>query len=309
MGRWLIVAMAAMVLTSGFAFAQAEPTLNEVYATAQAGRLDQAQAMMQQVLAAHPNSAKAHFVQAELSARQGKMSQAREALASAEKLAPGLPFAKAEAVNALRAQLSARSVPPATSGGGLAGLTPLGSSATPAHLSAPAPVSSFPWGLALLIAGGAAAIGVFMFRKKSTSAVVPQATYANPGAMQGGLNGQQNFGAGNPAGTSGSTGAMAPGYGQPAAGSGLGGRVMGGLATGLAVGAGVMAAEAIGKNLFGHDKPPAHQPDNVAGNSSYEPAAGNNDLGGENFGINDATSWDDGNAVSSGDVGGGDWDS
>ena len=84
-----------------------EPTLKQVYEAAQAGRLEQAQAMMQQVLVAHPNSAKAHFVQAELSARQGQLGRARDSLATAEKLAPGLPFAKQEAVQALRSQLAA----------------------------------------------------------------------------------------------------------------------------------------------------------------------------------------------------------
>jgi hypothetical protein len=43
--------------------------------------------------------AKAHFVQAELYSRQGKLDFARQALASAEQSAPGLPFAKPEAVN------------------------------------------------------------------------------------------------------------------------------------------------------------------------------------------------------------------
>jgi len=83
---------------------------------------------------------------------------------------------------------------------------------------------------------------------------------------------------------------------------------MGGLATGLAVGAGVMAAQAIGKSLMGNDAP-AHQPDGAA-NNSYEPFAGNNDLGGQNFGVNDSGSWDDGGALASSDGGGGgDWDS
>src|SRR5450759_5407336 len=94
LGKWLLV---AALLNVGLAMAQAEPTINQVYQAAQAGRLEQAQVMMQQVLVAHPGSAKAHFVQAELWARQGKLGQARDALASAEKLAPSLPFAKPEA--------------------------------------------------------------------------------------------------------------------------------------------------------------------------------------------------------------------
>lgn len=306
-GKWLAV---AALLSFGFAMAQTEPTLKQVYAEAQAGRLEQAQVMMQQVLVAHPGSAKAHFVQAELSARQGKMSHARDALATAEKLAPGLPFAKPEAVQALRTQLAAKSSPPANNSPS----SRAPATAAPAAYSAPAaPSSSFPWGLALALGGGAIAIAIFMSRKKPTPALMPQAAYANPGAMQGGLNGQQGFGMGNNMGG----GAMAPGYGQPAygqpgygqpAGSGIGGRVMGGLATGLAVGAGVMAAQAIGKSLMGNDAP-AHQPDNAA-NNGYEPFAGNNDLGGQNFGVNDSGSWDDGGALASSDGGGGgDWDS
>jgi hypothetical protein len=104
---------------------------------------------------------------------------------------------------------------------------------------------------------------------------------------------------------------MAPGYGQQPAGMGLGGKVMGGLATGLAVGAGVMAAQAIGKSLMGNDSHPAAQPDHLANNNSnaYEPIASNSDMGGQNFGLADTGSWDDGDALaSSGDMGG-DWDS
>ena len=68
--------------------------MTEIYTTAQAGKLDQAQVMIQQVLISHPKSAKAHFVQSELYARQGNLGRAREALSNAEKLAPGLPFAR-----------------------------------------------------------------------------------------------------------------------------------------------------------------------------------------------------------------------
>ena len=96
----------ALCLGAGLAMAQAEPTLNEIYATAQAGKVDQAQVMVQQVLVSHPGSAKAYFVQSELFARQGNRARAQQSLAKAEQLAPGLPFAKPDAVQSLRAQLA-----------------------------------------------------------------------------------------------------------------------------------------------------------------------------------------------------------
>jgi hypothetical protein len=86
--------------------------------------------MIQQVLIGHANSAKAHYVQAEIAARQGHLPRAREALATAEKLAPGLPFAKAESVQALRTQLAGSANPAPT-----AAVT----------AATPAPAASRPW--------------------------------------------------------------------------------------------------------------------------------------------------------------------
>ncbi len=279
-GKWLAV---AALLGFGLAMAQSEPTLTQVYAAADAGRMEQAQTMIQQVLVAHPNSAKAHFVQAELAARQGQMGRAREALAMAEKLSPDGSFAKPASVQALRAQLAARSNAPAMA---------------QSVRQAP-PASPFPWGLALAIGGGLIALAIVMLRKKPEAQLMPQQPYPNPVQGNGnGLMGPQGFGMGG--------GAMAPGYGQPQ-GSGLGGRVMGGLATGLAVGAGVLAAEAIGKSLMGGHEGSARPLDNS--NGYDQPFAGNNDMGGQNFGVNDTGSWDDaGSVASSGDDGGG-WDS
>jgi tetratricopeptide (TPR) repeat protein len=285
--QWLVV---ASFLSFGFAMAQSEPTINEVYATAQAGKVDQAQVMIQQVLTSHPKSAKAHFVQSELFARQGKLAQAREALTSAEKLAPGLPFAKAESVRALRSQLAGRNT------------AQVSRNVSPTHYSAPeAPSSSSSWGLPLLLAGGVMLAGYLIFRRRPPEQYAQQPAYAN----QGGLGGPQNFcmaGAGTAGGVMQPTYGQA-GYGQPA-GSGLGGRIMGGVATGLAVGAGVMAAEAIGRNLMGNHGQPAGQFDNSS-NNNYQPLDRNTDMGGQNFGISDSNSWDDGGSI---DVGGGGWD-
>lgn len=271
--------------------AQSTPTLDQVYEAAKSGKFEQAEMMMQQVLVAHPKSAKAYFVQAELAARQGKVAIAREALGTAEKLAPGLPFAKPDAVQALRTQLVGKSAPPATSNAAKGKV----GAASPDKGSSP-----FPWGLALVLGAGVIGMGIYFLRTKPVPAVSQQGAYPNQDTFNGGLNGPQNFGMGGTGG-----GAVAPGYGQPS-GSGIGGRVMGGLATGLAVGAGVVAAQAIGKSLMGNETKPG-QVEGTA-NNGYEPIASNNDQGGQNFGINNAGSWDDGNAIaSSGD--GGDWES
>lgn len=285
--RWLVV---AAMLGSGLALAQSEPTLNQVYEAAHAGHLEQAQTMMQQVLVLHPGSAKAHFVQAELSAQQGQTGRAREELALAEKLAPNLPFAKPDAVQNLRTQLASRvSAAPSA---------PL--IATRAVPLAAAP--QFPWGLALVLGGGLIALLIFATRNKTPAPAQPYAQAAY--GQDQGLSGAQTFG--NPAPVANGY-AQQPMYGQQPTGSGLGGRVMGGLATGLAVGAGVMAAQAIGKSLMGHDS--NSLPTGAAGGIDYQPFAGNNDMGGDNFGVADAGSWDDSGSSMASSDGGGDWDS
>ena len=287
-GPWVV---AAAMLGMGAAMAQSEPSLAQVYEAAQSGQLDKAQTMMQQVLVAHPNSAKAHFVQAELSARQGNLSRAQEELQTAEKLAPGLPFAKPEAVQHLRGQLAAKTASPSTS------LTSAGNHAV-ANAAPATPTTSFPWGMALGLGAAAVALYLVVNRRKTAT---PQA----PGYGAGnGLSGPQNFGMGNaPASPY-----AQPGYGQaPVAGSGMGSRIAGGLATGLAVGAGMMAANAIGKTLMG-DEDRGHRADNSGSSSGftgYEPSPQNADMGGQNFGIQDAGGWDDaGGGVDTS----GDWD-
>ena len=319
-GKWLTI---TALLGFGLAMAQtapADPTLKQIYDTAQAGQLDKAQTMVQQVLVLHPNSAKAHFVQAELFARQGQLPKAREALAAADKLAPGLPFAKSEAIQSLRAQLDGKGSPPAVKnqpGSSFGAVTPVKPPAAPANT---------PWAMILLAGGAAIALVVFLIRRKPAQTFTPPAPYANPGSGPGtmpggGLNGPQTFGMGGGAAPGGPVAPGAPGYGQapgqpygqPPAGSGMGGRLAGGLATGLAVGAGMMAAQAIGKTLTGNNENGNRGSDNGS-NNNQQPLSnnasngpGNNDMGGQNFGVEDAGSWDD--AGGGGDMGGGgDWD-
>jgi len=287
-------ALVASLMFAGFAMAQSEPSMSQIYSAAQAGKLDEAQVMVQQVLISHPKSAKAHFVQAELYSRQGKLDLARQALASAEQYAPGLPFAKPEAVQALKAQLAAKQQ----------------KAAVATYAASPAPAqSSSSWVLPLVLAGGFIAAAFFFFRRRAPEPVA-QPVYAP--VAQNGLSGPQTFG---------NAAAMQPAYPQPGypqpgypqsaypqqAGPSLGGRIMGGVATGLAVGAGVMAAEAIGRNLMGGShNTNSPQADMFSANNGLEPIAPetNRDMGGNNFGISDTT-WDDGD---SGGGGGSDWD-
>jgi hypothetical protein len=310
MARWFVVAAMAC---SSLAMAQSEPTLNQIYDAAKAGKVEQAQVMIQQVLVLHPNSGKAHFVEAELFARQGNLKGARQALTEAEKLAPGLPFANADAVQKLRVQLrgnsAAETVRPAAAGAATStGLS--AQSVQSAQSTGSSSSSSFPTGLGLALGGGAIAAVIFFMRRRT-----PAATPAAPGwaaqperAPGSGLNGPQTFGQ---PGVGGGNGYGQPGYaGQqnypqaPAAG-GMGGRVMGGLATGLAVGAGVMAAQAIGKNLMGRDEQQPHAA--AAAGNDFAPFGTDPEMGGNNFGVADGGSWDDGQGSGAVD-GGGDWD-
>jgi len=286
--RWML---ALLLLGAGLAMAQQEPSVNEIYAAAKAGKLNEAQTMVQQVLVAHPNSAKAHFVQSELFAREGNLPRARESLANAERLAPGLPFAKPEAVAALRSQLNPAantvSVRPNTQG----------ASSAPAQNT---------WIVPLLLAGGIIVIAYFIFRPKRPNTVIID---GNGNGLQGpqafGGNGFNGGGGGVMQPTYGPSPYGPGGYGQPVygqpAGSGLGGRIMGGVATGLAVGAGVVAAEAIGRSLMGDHERSGHL-EGGYNDANYEPINPNPNMGGQDFGINDSGSWDD-NAG-----GGSDWD-
>src|ERR1700760_939893 len=74
------------------------PSVHEIYQAEEAGHYTQAQQMISEVLKAKPDNAKAHFVQAELYARQGQYAQARTELATAEKLDPKGEFATPRAV-------------------------------------------------------------------------------------------------------------------------------------------------------------------------------------------------------------------
>ena len=85
--------------------ADADASVVQIYDAANAGHLDQAQRMIEQVLRDHPASSKAHYVQAELYAREGNLGLARAELNKAEQLKPGLPDENQHSVQELKSQL------------------------------------------------------------------------------------------------------------------------------------------------------------------------------------------------------------
>jgi hypothetical protein len=83
--------VATLALWSAAAFAV--PTLNDVKSAVSAGNYAQAEQMMQEVVAAKPGSAKAHYVYAEILAHDAKFDQAAREAAQAQQIDPALSFA------------------------------------------------------------------------------------------------------------------------------------------------------------------------------------------------------------------------
>ena len=65
-------------------------------------------------------------------------------------------------------------------------------------------------------------------------------------------------------------------------------------------------AQDIGSHLMGSKEP--HASDNGFANNDFAAPNTNADMGGQDFGMNDTSSWDDGGALASNDGGGSDWD-
>jgi hypothetical protein len=242
---------------AGIAAAAGDATAHQIYEAAQAGRLAEAQQMIDQVLRDYPQSAQAHFIAAELDARRGDFATARQQLASARQLDPSERFASAHALSELDGQLVVRR-------------------------------SAIPWGLiAVLVVGGLVLLSFLRSRARQA-----YAQGYGPGMLPPGNPGMQ------------------PGYGygapyRPQGGPGL----MGNLASGLAVGAGVVAGEELVRHMIGGN---AGGP-GVASAGELSAPPQNQDMGGTDFGTPDGSSWggDSGGGDSGGwggdSGGGGDW--
>lgn len=157
-----------------------DPTIDQIHALAASGHVDQALIRMDRVLKDHPSSAKAHYVEAELYAREDHAAQGRRELARAEQLSPGLPFADVYSVAQLNRQLAL----------GTESAEGISVAAKPAPPAAP----HVPWGM---IAGiGAALFGLFLLLRRrpppldtqQTQSAWPPSAYGGAGfGVSGGI--------------------------------------------------------------------------------------------------------------------------
>ncbi len=245
MKRWWIAAVLALVSALAFAL----PTVDAVQAEVRAGRYDQAESMMREVVAARPNSARAHYVLAEILAHQRHFDDAALHARRAREIDPKVGFADPAKFRDFE-QLLAREQKAALSS--LSNSTPsTGASANrpvvpaPARAVEPATVqgSGLPgwiWGI------GAAAAALLLWRvlsaRRATAARDPYGPVTASAGYGASGYGSQGFGAG-PAG-----GYAGGGYGPapvPARGSGLAG-------AGLAAAGGFAAGMLAEKLLDGH---------------------------------------------------------
>jgi hypothetical protein len=165
----------ALAKTAG-APATKEPTIQQIYEAANGGRMAEADAMIAKVLKNHPNSAKAHYVHAELLAMNGKLDDARDELSQAKELSPGLKFAKADSVAKLErklekpAEIKAEPPPPVPS--------PVAAPAASPEKADTASSGPIPWTPIGIVALFIVAYLVFQQRRRATTFDVPAAAGA-----------------------------------------------------------------------------------------------------------------------------------
>ena len=250
----------------------ADPTPHQIYEVFRQGHLEEAQQMINQVLRDHPDSAQAHYIEAQIAAKMSNFQQARAELAKAQQLDPSSGFATPQALAALQREL-------AHSNG--SGYTQQGQGYRTAPYVREQHHSSFGyWPIILLVIAGVV-IGWALLSRRNPPQYGGYAQY--PGGVP-------------PAGGPGAGYGVPPGYGPagygPPMGGGLGSGIVGGLASGLAIGAGVAAGEELVHHWIDRDgnrvegsPPPGYVP----------PAQDDNpNSGGNDFGVSDGNSWDSG---------------
>ncbi len=281
----IAVFSAAAAFGPGIAMAQ-DASIDQVYQAVRAGHYAEAQGMMDKVLRDHPNSAKAHYVEAELMAREGNLQGAQGELAHADQIDPSHAYAKPESIAELRSQIAAGNrVAPARAVQNSYAPPP------PVQYAPPQRSAGLPWGLII----------VFVLLILFVVMIARAFGRRNVVMQQGGAPYGGGFGGGyGPQGVP-----MGGGYGPGFGGGGIGSGIVGGLATGAALGAGMVAGEELVHHFTDGNRGSSYPDQGGGGGGGWDAPPANSDMGGNDFGTSDSGSWDSGGSSDSG--GGGDW--
>lgn len=288
---------AALAFSLASVAAWALPTTQEVETAVQQGHYSQAETMMGEVVAAKPDSAKAHYIYAEMLAHNGNFTKARAEAARARQLDPAVKFTTPDKFQAFEQLLQREQMPQARTRAAPSTLEP--AHAQPAPALASSGIPSWVWIAALAVAG------FLLWRGFSRSRAVSTGAATGPGsALAAGQGGPLNPGApGVPPGAPGYAPGYGPGVPQAAPGHGM-------LGTGLAVAGGVAGGMMLGEMLHNRQGGGAGSLDRVmpTGGESVPTAA--NDLENRPVDFGNGGDWDTGGSADAGggsDVGGG-WD-
>ncbi len=290
--------IACLALASLSALAWALPTLQQVEAQVRQGNYAEAESMMREVVAAKPDSARAHYVYAEILAHDGKLAQAVEEAKAARTIDPDVKFTDPEKFRTFEAALLRAQNPALRSPQAQAPVETRAPAQAARERVAPAPASAGVPGWMWLV--GLGAIGFFLWRMFSRSraasmasgAAAPGAGYGAP--MQPGSNMTGGpYGVGAP----GATPPYGPGYPAQRPGSGM-------LGVGLGAAGGVAAGK-LAERLLNSRREAGH--DTTTSPSLFDSpqgGGGGDDL--DNRPIDFGTGGNDWDA-GSGDVGGADF--
>jgi hypothetical protein len=251
--------IAASALLAVALAAQALPTVDAVQAQVKSGNYAQAEVMMQDVVIAKPNSARAHYLYAEILAHNQRFEQAAREAGRARDIDPALGFTDAAKFNSfmalLQRQQAATAVPaPAANTGAAADNSGLPTRHAAAPVQAPATPGVPMWAWAMGLAGIAAVVWAVVSRRQQAAALgqPPMAMagngYGQAVATPPGFGGGMGNGYGN-GGQPGFGGAGGFGNGYPAQqapGRGL-------MGVGLGVAGGVAAGMLAERLLHGDD--------------------------------------------------------
>ncbi len=249
--KFIHISIAAILISLSM-LAHALPSPQDIDAAVSAGKLEQAESMLREVIRKKPQSAKAQYELGQVLARQARNSEAQIALNKAKEIDPSLKFTNSPQKFNETLDTVIRKVNESKRSPQLSNSDSVAHSSSNSAAAASGSDTHFPLSYIWLGIGGLVILALFLRRKAAAPSVSP--------AAQGTANyATANAPAGNPQNY------PQPGYApqQPMGsgiGSGIGGAVVGGLA-------GVAAGYALSKALEG---------DHHSNNSSNANPAGNN---------------------------------